>query len=132
VSSPKRPYQLWVPHNILVNGQREILPLGTRPRRVAERLLRQVSRLRMSGTIIPILHTPSRSSQVQLDLFTRRKFGDWLQKALVALWRQGETCKVVALFVVTARWWQYIVCTVVCCPLQTEDSLPLVGWEYLV
>jgi len=38
VSSPKRPYQLWAPHNILVNGRRELFPPGKRPRRVTERL----------------------------------------------------------------------------------------------
>jgi len=44
VSSPKCPYQLWIPHNILVNGRRELFPLGKRPRHVAERLPIQVSR----------------------------------------------------------------------------------------
>ena len=52
---------------------------------------------------------------------------DWLQKALVRLWRHGERRKFVALFLVTSRWRQCIICTIVCYPLQASDSLPLCG-----
>jgi len=58
---------------------------------------------------------------------TRRGLRDWLQKASVRLWRHGERCKFVAQFVERSRWRQYIICTVVCYPLQASDSLPLCG-----